>query len=324
MSIGRVVIRILPATLLSLALVDCSGVSSESPVLTADVPLHLEEYLDAAVVTGSEVPAEIPTAVEWRFDEPQSDWTSTMPWNPTMEGPQITQLEDAIRVTLTEGTINPSGDPYGGLNLEVPDWRREDWSHIVVRARTSEEIRNIGLRFNRREGTGTDSDYTNPYELGGDGAPIVNDGTVQSYQLRADWSGGIWEGPLRQLGLWFGAREAPASIDILSITLIPKEANYAGEPVGSREEVRNKVYRRALYTHSPGRLEYRVRIPEGGRLDVGLGVLRDDAPVEFRVTATAGSRTYSLFEEAYSDKEAWGQRSVDVSELAGQTVTLAL
>jgi arylsulfatase A-like enzyme len=197
---------------------------------------------------------------------------------------------------------------------------------VVVRARASdpEGIRGIGLGFNRREGSGTTEEAPYPWAAGGDGAPLVTDGEIQTYQLRADFSRGIWEGPLRKLGFWFGSAEPGASIDILSVGLIPKEANYAGEPVGAREEVRNKVHRRSIYTHAPGRLEYRVRIPEGGRLDMGLGVLRDDAPIVFRITATAGDRTYGLFEETFADKTAWGQRSVDLSELAGQTVTLAL
>jgi arylsulfatase A-like enzyme len=90
-------------------------------------------------------------------------------------------------------------------------------------------------------------------------------------------------------------------------------------------EVRNRVYRRALYTHTPGRVEYRVRIPEAGRLDLGLGVLREDAPVTFRVTATpGGGEAETVLEETYEDKENWGQRSIDLSHLAGQTVALTL
>jgi arylsulfatase A-like enzyme len=290
------------------------------------VPLHLEEHLDAAVVVGSEVPVEVPAALEWRFDEPQSDWQPAIPWTP-IQPAQFTYTEDALRVTLTEGTKNPDGRPVGGLFIEFPDWRREDWAHLAVRARASEsdEINNIGVGFNRREGSGTAEEYPYPFAFRGDWAPLVTDGAIHTYLLRADWSGGIWEGPWRQLGLWFGAPEPSASLGILSISLIPKEANYAGEPVGAREEVRNKVYRRALYTHAPARLEYQVQIPEAGRLDMGLGVLRDDAPVDFRVTArTGGGETHTMFEETYAEKENWGQRSVDLSSLAGQTVTLAL
>ncbi len=323
MRFGRVVSRILPVALLTLPVVHCSGSSSDSPVLTTDMPLHLEEHIDAAIVVGSEVPSEVPQPIEWRFDEPQPDWKPAVPWNPTIAPATLTRTEDALRVTLTEGTKNPGGRAHGGIELEVPGWSREDWAYLVVRARTSEEMDGLIIAFNRREGSGTATDDWWPYDHGGDWAPVVSDGAVQTYMARADWSREIWEGEWRELALWFGADE-PASIDILSISLIPKEANYGDAGAGTREEVRNRVYRRSLYTHTPGRLEYRVRVPEAGRLDLGLGVLRDDAPVTFRVEARQGDRTHSLFEETYAAKESWGQRSVDLSSLAGETVTLAL
>ena len=36
-----------------------------------------------------------------------------------------------------------------------------------------------------------------------------------------------------------------------------------------------------------------------------------------RVTARAADRTHTLFEESFADKTSWGQRTVDLSELAG-------
>lgn len=153
---------------------------------------------------------------------------------------------------------------------------------------------------------------------------MIKDGSVQTYSLRADWSGGQWEGKWRQLILYSVAEE-PGSIDILSVEVIPKEAGYGDEPSGVRAEIRNRVYRGALYIHAPGLLEYQVLVPESGRLDLGLGILRDDYPVMFRVTAgTKTGETEVLFEESYEDKDNWGQRSVDLSHLAGETVTLVL
>ncbi len=60
MTFGRTASRIFPATVLSLTLVSCSGSPSGSTVLTADMPLHLEQHLDAATIEGSEVPADAP------------------------------------------------------------------------------------------------------------------------------------------------------------------------------------------------------------------------------------------------------------------------
>ncbi len=62
-----------PLLALVLALI-CAGCDSGPAPLTAEMPLHLEDHLDAATIEGSEVPADLPEPVEWRFDEPQPDW----------------------------------------------------------------------------------------------------------------------------------------------------------------------------------------------------------------------------------------------------------
>ncbi len=168
MSFGRVVSQTLPVTLLTLLLVNCSGSPSDSVVLTADKPLHLEDHLDAATIVGSEVPANVPSAMEWGFDEPQEDWKPVVPWNPTNDPVEVTQLDDGLRLTFTDGTRNPNGNPRGGLVLEVPDWNYEDLAHLVVRARTSDEVSFFFIGFNRSEGTGTDTSGPNPFEHDGD------------------------------------------------------------------------------------------------------------------------------------------------------------
>ena len=323
--------RIVTATLLSLALAGCSGSSSGSTVLTADMPLHLEQHLDVATIVGSEVPMDAPAVMEWHFDEPQEDWKPLVPpRNWTRDPVEVTQLDDALRVTVTDvtdGGWNPRSALWGGLVLEVPDWNYEDLAHLVVRARTTDDFFRLGIYFDPREGTGADTD--SPFEYLGDWTPVVSDGTVQTYRLRLDyfWGRPPPEEPIQQIALRFRSSDL-ASIDILSITLIPKVVNYADAGAASRTEVRNRIYRQALYTHTPGRVEYRVKIPEAGRLDFGMGVLREDVPVTFRVTAIAdgagGGEPTALFEEHYTDNEAWGQRSVDLADFAGQTVTLGL
>ncbi len=303
----------------------CLGCGQPVP-LTADMPLHLEDHLDAATVVGSEVPADLPQSIEWRFDEPQPDWKIQEPWEPKQGRPEMSRTEDALRIALGAFDVTDDDNDHFGafIYVDVPDWVRNDWAHIQVRARSEADVDWMVLRvgFNLRDESEWEEDGA--FEFWGDVAELIRDGTVQTYNLRADWSGGQWEGPWKQLVLGFIAGNE-ASIDLLSMTVVPKEATYAGEPAGVRSEVRNRVYRRALYTHTPARVEYRVRIPEAGRLDLGLGVLRQDAPVTFRITAApAGAEPEPVLEETYDDKENWGQRSVDLSHLAGQTVDLAL
>ncbi len=315
------------APLAVLLLFISGGCDSGPAPLTAETPLHLEEHLDAATIVGSEVPEDIPQAVEWRFDEPQPDWKPWVPPNPPRQPVKMTRTDDPLRLTLTEGTRWPDGRLRGGLSIDLPDWQREDWAYVLVRARTSEGIRTFGIEFNLREGPlRLDDSPAAPFRFRGEYINVIHDGSVQTYLLRADWywAGGRWEGPWQQLGLWFNAGE-PASVDLLSVRVVPKAAHYAAAPAGVRTGVRNTAYRRTLYTHAPGRLEYRVRVPEAGRLDLGLGVLRDDAPVTFRITASSGGdQAEILLEETYGDKERWAQHSVDLSGLAGRTVTLAL
>ena len=126
--------------------------------------------------------------------------------------------------------------------------------------------------------------------------------------------------------------EDAVTLDILSVRVIPREAEFAGDGAGVRtvglhpggDAVKEAPYHRTLYMHAPGRIAYRVRVPEAGRLDVGLRVLREDAPVRFAITATPQQgEVETLLEETYAERQ-WGSRSVDLSHLAGQTVTVAL
>ena len=134
-------------------------------------PLHLDELLATARFEGSEFPEGVPALVEWSFDEAQPDWMPVIPWNPTIAAAQVTRAEDALRVTLTDGTRNPNGVPRGGIFIDVPDWEPRDWGHVEVRARNSDGIQSMGLGFNLREGSGSSSDFPWPFRFGGDGTP---------------------------------------------------------------------------------------------------------------------------------------------------------
>ena len=195
-----------------------------------------------------------------------------------------------------------------------------------MRARTSDKISAVGVGFNLRKELSADLWAKWPFLHGSDRIPVIRDGTEQTYVFRADshFMGDLWEGPWRQFGVEFWARE-PASVDILSVSIIPKEARYASAAVGLRTEVRDEAYRRTLFTHTPAKLEYRVQVPPAGRLDVGLGVLRENEPITFRVAARPdGQEAEYLLDESYADADHWAQRSLDLAQFAGRTVTLSL
>ena len=222
--------------------------------------------------------------------------------------------------------LRPGYETYaGGIYVELPDWKLDDWAYVSVRARST-SMGWMELNFNLREEPGQEPDEQSPFLYSSQYVDMIQDGSVQTYLMRADWPGEWkkqWEGPWRRLGIRVGSRQ-PASIDILSVSVIPKEAEFASARTGVKSQVRGNSLRRALYTHTPAGLAYAVRVPEGGRLDLGLGVLRDQMPVSFKVAARAEGRTEVLLEESYADRDHWAQRSIDLSGLAGQTISLSL
>jgi hypothetical protein len=87
----------------------CSGPESDQPLLTAELPLHLEEHINDAIIEGSEVGKNLLTPVEWRFDEPQPDWKAAGP---------IFSEEGVVRLVLIDISLrdfiirNPSLKKY--------------------------------------------------------------------------------------------------------------------------------------------------------------------------------------------------------------------
>lgn len=305
-----------------LALALCVTVGCRPAPESPDSPVHLEEQLESLRIEGSEVPAEPPAPVEWRFGEPRPEWKTVVPLIPGRSPAELSRVDGALRITLLESTVLRR-DFTGGIFIDLPaGWSRHDWAWVVVRARASDEVGSLRLGINLRKTLGETTFDLQPFEETGESAHLVSDGAVHQYLLRPDW-GEEKEGEWRQLGLMVHAPR-PGSVDILSISLLPKEAGYSKEKVGVVTEARGPLYRRALYTHAPGTVSLRVKVPEKGRLDFGMGVLRKDVPVTFRVTAKDGGETVRLFEEAWADKESWGQRSVDFARFAGRTVELAL
>jgi arylsulfatase A-like enzyme len=306
----------------------CSSPESDQPVLPAELPLHLEEHINDARIEGSEVPEDVPASVEWNFDEPRPEWIPVDHPNSKNKAIETSLTEDSLRLFL--GANNVSVDPFGkqflqgGIYVKVPDWKREDWAYIVVRARSSENINEIRIGFNLRERPGSTAREHDPFLFSSAGVNIINDGMEHTYLMRADWSWENWEDPWKQL-IVLVRSDKPAHLDILSVRVIPKGIKYLSDAAGVQTEMRNEIYRRVLFVHTPAKLSYRVRVPEGGRLDIGLGLLRDDVPVTFQISAKPDrGDSKTLLNESYSDKKPWAQRSVNLSNYEDQTITLTL
>ncbi len=317
------------------AVLTASCVDAEDPqpaALTAELPLHLEDHLASARIEGSELPEGLPDAVEWRFDEPRPDWSPVEPLPPEFEAVASAPVDDALRLSLSGANRHPgTGRLLGSLRLRLRDWTLEEWSFVEIQARTSSRMRYVGLDFNYTEEEAHD---VLPFFTSGDRVRLVTDGTVQTYRLSLDSPRtNRWKGPWTDLGIWFNSEddETAAALDLLTVRVIPAAAQFGQERLGTRSVGKRapddpvvQPHRRTLFLHAPGRITYRVRVPDRGRLDVGLGVL-PESPVTFSVTVeTEDGERERLLEETYADHVRWGQRSIDLSHLAGETLDLTL
>jgi arylsulfatase A-like enzyme len=322
--------RSLAAILTAVSVVTNAGCGSDVdlPVLTVDMPLHLEDHIEHALVTGSTAPSDRPQAMEWRFDEPSTDWSITRAPNPVIPLASAELVGGALRVTLADSTRRPTdGVRVGGVSVEAPLGNADAWGDVIVRIRSDSTASTMGLRINMSGGPG----------IGMSTVPLIRDGAVHTYRIPwlrrvtsffapavQEWDSAGRE--VRQLALFFNAVDGPGSVDILSVRVPPVDEPYYDPPIGVQHVVDADRSRRTLYVNAPSRLEFRVAVPDGGRFDYGMRVLRVATPVTFRVAVrqSGNDAAHALSEEIVSDASTWLQRSVDLSSYGGETVTLVL
>ena len=308
----------------------CGATGAGGGILTAEMPLHLEDHLAAAAIIGSEPSADALEPMVWDFHDPQPSW---QPWkaNEDVQGwPDIRQQDGVLRRSISGRDELPQGRRNRFRSLAyvpLPDLRRADWWQLRVDARAEGQMGYLGMRYNRVRRTDPESGQVWYVARAGDFIGLI-DGEWQTYTLPVggnDPDSADHEDPWTDLVIEAGTSwDEPVTghLDLGSVTLLPKSARYP-ERAGFVEQSRDHELRRTRYTHAPGRGEFTVRVPPRGRLDVGLGVVHD-RPVTFRVTAAADGEALTLLSATVDDPTAWSQQSIDLSAFAGQTVTLGL
>jgi hypothetical protein len=94
----------------------CSNPESDQPILSAEVPLHLEEHISDARIEGSEIPEDIPAPVDWNFDEPQPEWIPVGHPDSKNIANKTILTEDSHRLFLRANNV--SVDPFGKQFLQ--------------------------------------------------------------------------------------------------------------------------------------------------------------------------------------------------------------
>jgi arylsulfatase A-like enzyme len=316
MMLGRLsssVLCVLPC----LSLVSCSGESADSLPLQSASPLKLQEHLDAATVTGSQLPRDLPQPVEWHFDQPQPEWTpfanpGTHPFLP-MQAAEVSREADALRLSVDERSRTLNGRQLiGTLLTAVPDWDAADWPVVVVRARTSDPGQTMFL-------LGEFGPQLGPLAQ----APLHGDGQVQTYRLELPQSAGQIP-PLERIGLALSS-QAPGSVDILSVSARPAEVEYGQASTGVRSVAKGDEIREAIYVHAPARLSFPVRLAGEANLAFAVGSVRAGDTLRFRVALEIpGQEPRVLLEQTATDRDRWLELSAAIEDAAPVSASLIL
>ncbi|MCC6644504.1 MAG: sulfatase [Polyangiaceae bacterium] len=134
------------------------------------------------------------------------------------------------------------------------------------------------------------------------------------------------------------ARSSPLPRRALSIVALPSSRELgqkAEQASGWREDERtwnmsqaSFELRESFVAPPPGTLRYRVRLPEGGRLEVGTAAVALPASsVTFEVAVRAASGERAVVDQSRvsaGEPTAWHERVVDLSRFSGEEVELEL
>jgi len=281
--------------------------------------VHLTDILETAVVDTAAVPESSGRSLDWSFGSGLPEGWKTLS---TGRFPWLSRLDATPAGKGLELTLGPVPKPrsplrIGGIWIPLSPERFDDWDQVRIRARSSDRFAGVTVAYNLDE-EGALPDFMRFFTSPDEAPPLFNDGSVQTYAVPLlPRKQGPAPDELRSVAILFAA-PAEASLELESVSLVPRGAEYAG-PVGVRAISREGETRHSLFAHTPATITFPAAVPEGGRLDFGLAVSRGDS-----VTYRVRSGSTLLFEETVDDPVRWGQRTVDLSGVAGSDAPLAM
>ncbi len=313
-----------PACALLLTTLACSNDGTVGGDRATAGVVHLASSLDEQRIVSAAAPFAAREQRRWSFHEEQPAWR---PLDHAHTGFLATvdtvREDDALRVAVDRSPTPQTMLLIGGLWSELGDeLRLGDWESVRIRARSNDRFAGMTVTHNLGAEGAVPTDLVFFFSTD-EAPPVFNDGSVQTYAipLRARDDEDV-DTPLDSIGVVVAAIE-PAEIDVLSIELVPRGAAFLDDH-GVGHVVRDGETRTTLFAHTPAQAEWDLRVPDGGRLDLGLAVTPGDA-VRYSVSVREGeAEPQLLFEEAVADATTWSQRSIDLAPFAGRDVTVIL
>ena len=306
-------------TFVAAALLAGCGASAR-PEPAAATLVHLDREIERARVQSASPPASARSERSWNFAESPSDWHPISPEGHRGFGVvELQPIPDGVKMSLSQPENGRQRMILGGITVDVPESPVGAWTGLVVRARSHARMAGIAAACGVEGGESPLGPFSF-FGMDDQTSPVFNDGSVQSYQVPLVGQEGATT--VKSVAI-LAAAPQPASLEILSVALVPRGAAYV-ENHGVASVTRDTITRRTIYAHAPASLAFKVRVPEGGRLDVGLACLAGDT-VDYRASVVRGkSDPEVLGSESVADASTWKQRSFDLSGFAGEEVQLVL
>jgi arylsulfatase A-like enzyme len=227
----------------------------------------------------------------------------------TAEGPSP-PIEDGL-LEFTAGRSDRHLVSAGALSIA-----RAEVGEIVIRARSSARTQ-LALAWHGDEVPRNEWRESVNVDLVGDGRFHIY--AIAGSALRRGSGATIRRILLRP------SKRPDVDVDLDWVRFVSKRAKYSRQPWGNAYEVVGHELRRALFMHPGQSLDFGVRVPSRSpTLELGLGLLLEELPVEFEVELTAPEGSVTLLREHLEDTSAWSDRRVDLTEWADRDVRLTL
>ncbi len=301
----------------------CSGPESDQLLLTAGLPIHLEELLDAANVEGSGVPKDVPAAVEWRFDgsAPLPSGQEASPTRGWQAGPGVMDLEvrdgglvgrttsdwPIIHVERTSGLDDPGLICAFEIRVRV-----SAGANLAVATRSSKKLDIARIAEEAKEGRG--------YWLT---APIATDNEGETYTFRKRFPASSSE--IRHVLIRPTDVEG-ATFEIEFVRVLSRKEYFTSNSPQVSWQGLGAIYHRTLVAKTPEVIRMLLSLPDRPWLDLALGTI-EDGPVTFQVKirpAAGSAEDASLLTHTITTPRRWEPVQLDLSDYAGQEVSLSL
>ncbi len=277
--------------------------------------IRLVDIFGAATVEGGPAaPATASSRTEWTFDEPgKSKWQA---------GPGVAGL--AVREGRLRGT---STKDFPIVHVErTTGLDNQDLLHSVeVRVRVSKGT-NLSLNVVGSEEVDFDGLVTRaaviPWPLR---TPIVAGDELQTYTMTTGTAAFRTSFPSSDIRhvLLRPTDASGADFEIESVRFIFRREYLASIPSGVSWQGFGDIFRETIVTRSPERARFTITLPPQPMLDLAVGTV-EDGPVTFSVEISEGANAVTVLERTVTTPNRWEPAYVDLSDFAGETVTLSL